>query len=123
MPQEPASTAPKPRLPFHLHVTKNALLSAGVIIAALLVGIGGYMLTEGMSLVDALLNASMILTGMGPATPLKTTAGKLFASGYALFSGTVFLSAMALLFAPWLHRFLHRFHLDLEESRRTRPGK
>ncbi|HSE28003.1 MAG TPA: hypothetical protein VLA95_07200 [Gemmatimonadales bacterium] len=88
----------------------------GAALAVLLVSLGGgtlgYRLTEGMSWVDALLNAAMILTGMGPATPLRNTAGKLFASGYALYSGVVFLVVAGLLVAPFVHRLLHRLHVD-----------
>lgn len=88
----------------------------GAALAVLLVSLGGgtlgYRLTEGMSWVDALLNSAMILTGMGPATPLRNTAGKLFASGYALYSGVVFLVVAGLLVAPFIHRLLHRLHVD-----------
>ena len=58
----------------------------------------------------------MILTGMGPVNPMTTDAAKLFASFYALFSGLAFLSVAAVLFAPVFHRFLHRFHLDMEDD-------
>jgi hypothetical protein len=68
--------------------------------------------------VDSLLNASFILTGMGPVDPLKTVAGKLFASAYAIFSGIAFLSTIGLLMTPLAHRFLHHFHL---EQGRERP--
>jgi len=96
-------------------------ISGGIILVALLIGTCGYKMVEGMAWVDALLNASMILAGMGPVTELKTTGGKLFASAYALFSGIVFFSAAAFLAAPWLHRFLRRFHLDMDEERDQRP--
>ena len=71
---------------------------------------------------DALLDAAMSLTGMGPAQPLVQPRAKLFAVGYALFSSVFFLSLMALLLAPALHHFLHRFHLELEE-RESGPEK
>lgn len=57
----------------------------------------------------------MILTGMGPVDRMHTTAGKLFATAYALYSGVAFLSMMALLIAPIFHRFLHRFHLEEDQ--------
>ncbi|MEI8212922.1 MAG: hypothetical protein WCI02_12295 [Planctomycetota bacterium] len=72
---------------------------------------------------DALLNAAMILTGMGPVNAMRTTAGKLFSTFYALYSGLAFLSMVAIILAPVLHRFMHRFHLDesdLEEERKSR---
>ncbi len=79
---------------------------------SLLMGVLGYRIFEDMPWIDALLNASMILGGMGPIGELHTFGGKLFASFYALFSGVVFLISMAVLAAPIIHRFLHKFHLD-----------
>jgi len=66
--------------------------------------------------VDALLNASMILGGMGPVTELKTDAGKLFASFYALFSGIVFLVTVGIILAPMVHRFLHKLNIEKKTS-------
>jgi len=80
------------------------------------IGMCGYHFLERLSWIDALYNASMILTGMGPADTLRTAAGKLFASGYALFSGVVFLTTAAVLFSPVFHRFLHRFHLEVADD-------
>lgn len=99
---------------------RRQLLHAGagglVVGAALGMGVLGYHLLEGLPWIDSLLNASMILGGMGPVDPVRSTGGKLFASFYALFSGIAFLVAAGVLFAPVLHRFLHRFHLDMEEE-------
>jgi len=106
-------------LPPHLflrRVARNAGLSAGFIVGALAVGMVGYHGTEGLPWLDAFLNASMILTGMGPVNEVHTVGGKLFAGCYALFSGVAFLTAVAVLFAPLFHRFLHRFHLDFEHG-------
>ena len=72
----------------------------------------GYHLLEGFSWIDSLLNASMILGGMGPVDQLKTDSGKIFASFYALFSGIVFLVVAGVIFAPIIHRFMHKFHID-----------
>ena len=94
-------------------------LSIIIIGVSLAIGILGYHFTEHMSWLDALLNASMILGGMGPIDPLHTVAGKLFASFYALFSGMVFLVAVGVLIAPIFHRFLHSFQAapeDVEEA-------
>ena len=94
-------------------------VAAGSLIGgALLIGVLGYHFLEGQSLIDALLNASMILGGMGPVNPMQTTAGKLFASVYALFSGVVFLVAVGVFLAPLIHRLFHKFHLDAEERAR-----
>ncbi|MDM7914129.1 MAG: hypothetical protein ACE15D_10970 [Candidatus Eisenbacteria bacterium] len=90
---------------------------AGVAIAlpALAIGVVGYRYTEGMTWLDSFVNASMILSGMGPAGALSTSGGKLFAGLYALFSGVVFLVVVGVFLAPVIHRFLHRFHLEIEE--------
>ena len=91
-------------------------LSVGIILLSLAIGIVGYHYTEQLSWLDSLLNASMILGGMGPVAPLTTAAGKLFASFYALFSGVVFLVAVGVLIAPMFHRFLHHFHMEMEDG-------
>jgi hypothetical protein len=69
-----------------------------------------------MPWIDAILNAAMILGGMGPVNSLHTDLGKLFASVYALFSGMVFVAAASLFIAPLLHRLLHQFHLDADKA-------
>jgi hypothetical protein len=81
-------------------------------VGGLAIGMAGYALTEGMSLIDAFLNAAMILSGMGPTSELKTTGGKLFAGFYALFSGLFIVVATGLALAPLLHRMLHAFHVE-----------
>lgn len=79
----------------------------------------GYHFGGELSWIDAFLNASMILTGMGPVDHLNTAAGKLFAAFYALFSGISFLTFVAVLFAPIYHRFLHKLHLNIEGDNET----
>jgi hypothetical protein len=101
---------PWPR--FIRRMALSSLLASGIVSVALAVGIGGYHCIAGLKWMDATLNASMILTGMGPVDPMTSTAAKLFASAYALFSGVVFLSAVAVVLAPVFHRILHTFHLD-----------
>jgi hypothetical protein len=108
-----------PILPVHRfwrRILNHLLVAFGVIFFCLGIGIAGYALFEKMSFVDALLNASMILGGMGPVGELKTVGGKLFASFYALFSGVVFIAAAGIIFAPFLHRMMHAFHLDDESK-------
>jgi hypothetical protein len=83
-----------------------------LIVLALGIGIAGYHWIAGFSLIDALLNAAMILGGMGPVGELQGVAAKLFASAYALFSGLVFIAVAGMLFTPILHRILHLFHVD-----------
>jgi hypothetical protein len=107
----------EPMLPYpkFLRLFGRYAAFAGLIVgASWLIGILGYKVLEGMSWIDAILNAAMILGGMGPVDPLKTDAGKLFASFYALFSGVVFLAVAGLLGAPLFHRLIHHFHLETE---------
>lgn len=82
-----------------------------LIVFALGIGVAGYHWIAGFSLIDSLLNASMILGGMGPVGDLHCTAAKLFASAYALFSGVVFITVAGVLFTPLIHRILHVFHV------------
>jgi len=88
-------------------------IAVAIVIPALAIGISGYHGFEKLSLLDSLLNASMILSGMGPVTTPVTVGGKLFASFYALFSGVVLLTVAALVFGPVAHRALHRFHFEM----------
>jgi hypothetical protein len=102
-------------LPMPAFLRRMALhvLLGGLFIALSLgFGMAGYAWLEGMGWTDSFLNASMILSGMGPASALQTNAGKWFAGVYALYSGIAFLALTALLYAPLLHRLLHRFHAD-----------
>jgi hypothetical protein len=92
----------------------SATVLVGVSLGA---GILGYHYIAEMDWIDSVLNASMILGGMGPVDPLKTEAAKLFASAYALFSGLVAITVMGMVLAPLAHRALHLFHLDEEDSK------
>ena len=85
-------------------------------VAALGAGVVGYHFIAGLNWVDSLLNASMILGGMGPVDPLRTNAAKVFASFYALFSGLVFIGVLGLLLAPFIHRVMHKLHMDYEDE-------
>lgn len=86
-----------------------------VLAGTLLIGVVGYHSLAGLSWIDSLLNASMILGGMGPVDHLSTTAAKLFASFYAIFCGLVLIGAMGLIISPIVHRMLHRFHIDEQD--------
>ena len=105
-----------PRRVYAARVAKHGGIGLLILAACLGMGILGYHYLDGQSWLDSLLNASMILGGMGPVGDLHTTSGKLFASFYALFSGVVFLVMMAIVLAPVVHRWLHKFHLD-EQSK------
>lgn len=91
--------------------------AAAVVGVSLAVGVVGYHLTQGLGWLDALLNAAMILSGMGPTSPLTRPAAKLFASFYALYSGIVLIAVMGLVLGPVFHRVLHRFHVDESDDR------
>lgn len=103
---------PERRL-FLLRLLRHFLGGASLIVGSLVAGTLGYHQLEHLPWIDALLNASMIMGGMGPVDTLKTTAGKLFASAYALYCGLVLLVATSVILAPVLHRYLHRLHLDI----------
>lgn len=105
-----------PRSRFYLRLAWTALIAASIVFASLGVGIVGFHYIESLDWVDSLLNASMLLSGMGPLHNPTCVPGKLFASFYALFSGLVFLTVAAVLFAPVFHRLIHKFHLHLEED-------
>jgi hypothetical protein len=94
----------------------NLLYTFLLIFFSLGIGMVGYHHYLPISWVDALYNASMILTGMGPVDHITTDHGKIFASFYALYSGVAFLSSMAVLLGPMVHRMLHKYHLDVEEE-------
>jgi hypothetical protein len=94
-------------------------LGFAMIILLISIGIGtvGYHALGTLKWIDAFLNASMILTGMGPVDRMETDGGKMFSALYALFSGIAFLTFAGVLFAPLYHRFLHKLHLDIEDNR------
>ncbi|MBI2294550.1 MAG: hypothetical protein HYU76_00550 [Betaproteobacteria bacterium] len=108
-----------PPMEFAHRVAASLGVAFAVVAVALALGVAGYHFLEDLAWLDALLNAAMILGGMGPVDALRTDAGKLFAACYALFSGLVFVIVAGIVFAPIVHRFLHRFHLE-SESREER---
>lgn len=97
---------------FALRVARSVAVAMAIVLFSLLLGMLGYRTFEGLSWLDAFLNAAMLLGGMGPVDPPQTGAGKLFAGLYALYAGLVFIVTAALLFTPILHRLIHRFHWD-----------
>ena len=99
-----------------IRLGKNLLAAVLLVGLALGIGVVGYHDLAELSWIDSFLNASMILTGMGPMNPIVSVSGKLFASFYALFSGIIFLSSILIVMAPIVHRFLHKFHLEDEEG-------
>jgi hypothetical protein len=113
-----------PRTVFVKRVMQSLAIGLALLAIALMVGIAGYHWIARLDWIDSLLDASMILGGMGPITnPLPNSASKLFASVYALFSGVIFIALMGIVLAPLAHRMLHRFHLDDNELRKKPQRK
>jgi hypothetical protein len=107
----------QPLLPTSQFITrqiKHILITFAVIGGSLTIGIVGYHFFAELNWIDAFVNASMILAGMGPTDPLKTDIAKIFAGCYALFSGLIFIVSVGILFAPLAHRMFHYFHLEME---------
>lgn len=112
---------PPPRLAsrreFHRRLIGTGTFGLVLVAVSLAIGMAGYAITEHLGLVDAFLNASMILSGMGPVHNPETVAGKLFAGFYAIYSGFAVLGIAAIVFSPVVHRIFHRFHIhDVEHS-------
>jgi hypothetical protein len=105
-----------PRGEFYKRLAWSGLVAGGIILVSLAGGVIGYHVIAGQRWVVALLNASMILGGMGPVDPLPNDAARFFASGYALYSGVALISSVGVFLAPAVHRLLHHFHLEVEES-------
>jgi hypothetical protein len=106
---------------YHRRLRRGAMFAGLVIAFSLAVGIIGYHFAAGLKWLDALVNASMILGGMGPVDPVTSAGGKWFESIYALYSGIALLTSVGVLFAPAVHRFLHRFHIEAEGDGAKEP--
>lgn len=99
---------------FLFRLARSVTFGLFCVIAGISLGMLGYHYYEHMSWVDAFVNAAMILSGMGPLTPLATNGGKIFAGFYALFSGLAFILIMGIIFSPIIHRYFHKFHLNTD---------
>src|SRR6266568_8171112 len=100
------------RAKFARRVARRLLLALFLVGIALGIGVFGYHFIGGLAWIDSLLNASMILGGMGPVDPLHSSAAKIFASFYALFSGLAFFGSASLRAAPFAYRLLHRVPME-----------
>jgi hypothetical protein len=94
----------------------HALAASALVAGSLAMGMAGYAHYENLPWRDGFLNSAMLLGGMGPVDPPRTDGGKMFAGLYALYAGLVFIVAAATVAAPVLHRLLHKFHWETEES-------
>jgi hypothetical protein len=102
---------------FVRRLARNFVAAMALIGLSLFAGMVGYRYLEGMSWIDAFLNAAMILSGMGPVGQLQTDAGKIFAGLYALYSGLALILASGIIFAPVVHRLVHDFHLRSDKDK------
>jgi len=105
---------------FYRRLARSLALAIAIVLTSLAFGMAGYHFLEGIPWLDAFLNASMILSGMGPVASLQTAAGKFFAGCYALFSGLALITVIGVVFAPIFHRFLHKFHMEDESAQRKK---
>ncbi|MBI5039682.1 MAG: hypothetical protein HZB57_00230 [Gammaproteobacteria bacterium] len=103
---------PIPRKHFVRRVLLHVAASLALLLLSILLGMAGYQYFEQLPWRDAFLNTAMLLGGMGPVDPPRTDGGKLFAGVFALYAGLVFLVAVALTFAPVVHRVMHKFHWE-----------
>ncbi len=101
-----------PRRAYHARLRRCAGIAFLIVLGSLGLGMAGYHGLEGLPWLDAFENAAMILSGMGPVAPIQTSAGKLFAGCYALYSGLALIAVVGVLIAPVFHRFLHKFHME-----------
>lgn len=112
-----------PRRKFFQRLAWSVLLGAALVAISLAGGMSGYHFFERLSWLDAFVNASMILSGMGPLANPQSVGGKLFAGLYALYSGLFLILVAGVVFAPVVHRFLHRFHIDESNDSADQPPK
>ena len=108
---EPLAT----RQVFAGRLLRSMVIGSLIVAAALFAGMAGYHVFEGLDWIDAFVNASMILSGMGVLAAPVSVEGKLFAGLYAIFCGLVLIAATAIMFTPVIHRFLHQMHMDDED--------
>ena len=102
---------------FVVRVLVSCLFGTSIVLLSLIVGMAGFHFFEQLSWLDSFTNAAMLLSGMGPLEQPQTDAGKLFAGLYALYSGLAVILIAGITFAPIVHRFLHKFHLESEEEK------
>jgi len=99
------------RRAFLRRLAGSTILGLGLVAISLLIGMSGYHFFEGLNTIESFLNASMLLGGMGPVEQPQTNAGKLFAGAYALYCGLAVIVVAGIIFAPVVHRLVHKFHL------------
>jgi hypothetical protein len=116
MPFEHRSDPVIPRKAYLQRQVKYFFMASFFVVFSILLGTVGYHYSANLAWIDSLLNASMILTGMGPVDHMNTTSAKLFSSFYCMYSGLAFLTTAAVLFAPFIHRTLHKLNVEDSEN-------
>ncbi|MEO6073587.1 MAG: hypothetical protein ABIP67_10075 [Burkholderiales bacterium] len=107
-----------PRRQFASRLMRASLLGLGLIVASLAIGMAGYLwFFPKIDWADAFVNAAMILSGMGPLAVPETTGAKIFSGCYAIYSGLMLVMSAGVVFAPLVHRFLHKLHADEDDVR------
>lgn len=101
---------------YRRRLVKYSVMSMMILIVSLLVGILGYHFIARLEWIDAFMNAAMILGGMGPVDPLPDKTAMIFAGCYAIFCGVAFLLSMGVVVTPIVHRFYHKFHLEIKDD-------
>ena len=116
----------KPVIPQHQFMSRMmraALLGIGMVVISLAIGMAGYLLLfPKLDWADAFVNAAMILSGMGPLAVPETTGAKIFSGCYAIYSGLMLVMSAGVVFAPLVHRFLHKLHADEDDVREAKQG-
>lgn len=97
---------------FFSRVVRNVAFGIFILFVCLMIGVIGYHYTDDIPWLDALHNASMILSGMGPVIEIHSDGGKWFSSLYAIFSGVIFITNIGIILAPVIHRFFHKLHIE-----------
>jgi hypothetical protein len=106
-----------PRREYFRRLARSAMAGAGLLLFSLSVGMLGYHFLGGLTWIDAFVDAAMILSGMGPVSPLQTTSVKLFAGCYAIYCGIALITTAGIILSPMIHRSLHKFHLEWDRNR------
>lgn len=103
---------------FARRMLDHGVYAIALVVVSLFIGAAGYRVFAGFPWMDSVLNSAMLLGGMGPVGEIHSTAGKMFATVFALYAGLVFLAVAALLLGPVFHRMMHRFHFEADERQK-----
>ncbi len=106
-----------PPVEFARRLGASIAVGGALLLLSLGVGILGYHFIAGLAWIDAFLDAAMILSGMGPISPLHSDAAKFFAGCYAIYCGVALLATTGIILAPMIHRSLHKFHLEWDDQK------